>query len=157
MIQPVARVDLPARVANLESAKYWIVVASLDHALVGVNAGFTQACHGKSSPLKRMKVGDWLLYYSPKYEFGGNKKCQAFTAMGQITGNRIYPFDMGNGFIPFRRDVEFLNCTEVSILPLIPALIFIQNKKNWGYVFRSGFFEIPKSDFDLISSQMLFK
>ena len=62
---------------------------------------------------------------------------------------------MDNGFVPFRRDVDFLNCTEVPISPLIPNLTFIQNKKNWGYIFRLGLFEIQNDDFDLISSQML--
>jgi len=155
MLKPTTRVPLPTEDTNLESAKYWVIVASKDHVQTGVQAGFTQACHGKSSPLQRMRVGDWVLYYSPKIKFGGNKKCQAFTAIGKVTGETIYPFDIGNGFIPFRRDVEFLNCTEVSIVPLIPALIFIKNKTNWGYVFRFGFFEIQKEDFDLVASQML--
>jgi len=44
---------------------------------------------------------------------------------------------------------------DVSILPLINDLDFIQNKKSWGYPFRFGFFEIKQHDFDLISSQML--
>lgn len=155
MKKPAARVILHTGDTNLESAKYWVIVASRDHVFIGVKAGFTQACHGKSSPLKRMRVGDWVLYYSPQLEFGCNKKYQAFTAIGKVTGDTIYPFDMGNGFIPFRRDVEFLNCTEVSILALIPKLTFIQSKKNWGYVFRFGFLELQKDDFDLISSQML--
>lgn len=86
-------------------AKYWVIVASKDHVLLGVQAGFIQARHGKSSPLKRTRVGDWVLYYSPKLELRGNKKCQAFTAIGKVTGDTIYQFDMGNGFIPFRRDV----------------------------------------------------
>lgn len=122
---------------------------------MGVQGGFAQACRGKSTPLKRMTVGDWVIHYSPKLEFRVNKKCQAFTAIGKVTGKTVYPFKMDNGFIPFRRDVEFLNCTEVSILPLISNLTFIQDKKNWGYLFRLGLFEIQKSDFDLISSQML--
>lgn len=155
MSKPAAKVFLPTEDTNLESAKYWVTVASRDHVLIGVQAGFTQACHGKPSPLKRMRVGDWVLYYSPKFEFGRENKCQAFTAIGKVTGDMIYQFDMGNGFMPFRRNVEFLNCTEVSVLPLIPALTFIQNKTNWGYIFRFGFFEIQKDDFDLISSQML--
>lgn len=34
---------------------------------IGVAGGFAQACHGKKSPLQKMKVGDWLAYYSPTY------------------------------------------------------------------------------------------
>ena len=155
MTKSAARVILPTSYTNLESAKYWIIVVSKDHVLIGVQGGFAQACHGKSAPLKRLRVGDWVLYYSPKLEFRVNKKCQAFTAIGKVTGNTVYPFKMDNGFVPFRRDVEFLNCTEVSILPLISNLTFIQDKTNWGYIFRLGLFEIQKDDFYLISSQML--
>jgi len=155
MAKLVTRLLLPTEDTNLESAKYWIIVVSRDHVLMGVQGGFAQACRGKSSPLKRMRVGDWVLYYSPKLEYRVNKKCQAFTAIGKVTGKTVYPFKMDNGFVPFRRDVDFLNCTEVSILPLISQLTFIQNQTNWGYIFRLGLFEIQKDDFDLISSQML--
>ncbi len=62
----------------------------------------------------------------------------------------VYPCDMNNGFMPFRRSVEFFDCNEVSIIPLIANLHFIKNKRNWGYVFRYGLFEIEQLDFDLI-------
>lgn len=120
----------------------------------GVQAGIAQANHGKAAPLKRMKVGDGVLYYSPKLEFEGNEKLQAFTAIGQVVGENVYQFDMGGGFVPFRRDVKYLHCVDVPIQPLIPHLTFIENKSSWGYLFRFGFFEIPKADFDLIASQM---
>lgn len=139
----------------MSEVRYWVIVASRDHVQNGVRAGIAQANHGKAAPLKRMQVGDGVLYYSPKNEFGGNEKLQAFTAIGRVTGDKIYQFDMGGGFVPFRRDVEYFECREVPIQPLIPALIFIQDKKSWGTMFRFGFFEIPKADFDLIASQML--
>jgi predicted RNA-binding protein len=62
--------------------------------------------------------------------------------------------NMGNGFVPFRRDVEFFDCNETSIIPLIPNLDFIKNKRNWGYVFRFGLLEIQQSDFELIHSHI---
>ena len=62
---------------------------------------------------------------------------------------------MGNGFIPFRRNVEYLVCSQVMITPLIPNLRFIKNKHNWGYIFRFGIVEIQQPEFELISSQML--
>jgi hypothetical protein len=62
---------------------------------------------------------------------------------------------MGNGFIPFRRNVEYLVCSQEMITPLIPNLRFIKNKHNWGYIFRFGIIEIQQPDFELISSQML--
>ncbi len=155
MMKSASKVLLPPEDTNLESTKYWIIVVSRDHVLMGADGGYAQACHGKAAPLKRLSVGDWVVYYSPRLEFRVNKKCQAFTAIGKVTGNKVYPFKMDNGFIPFRRDVKFLDCTEVSILPLISNLSFIQNKTNWGYIFRLGLFEIQQDDFYLISNQML--
>jgi len=54
-------------------------------------------------------------------------------------GNKVYNYDMGDGFIPYRRDVQFLNGDEVPILSLIPHLKFIKNQSKWGYIFRFGF------------------
>ena len=34
---------------------------------------------------------------------------------------------------------------------LIARLTFIHHKKSWGFVFRFGFFEIPKEDSETIS------
>ena len=62
---------------------------------------------------------------------------------------------MSENFNPFRRNMEFLECTECSIIPLISELEFIPNKKSWGYPFRFGFFEIKENDFNLITSKML--
>ena len=139
----------------MSEARYWVIVASKNHVMNGVRWGIAQANHGKAAPLKRMRVGDGVLYYSPKVEFEGNEKLQAFTAIGEVTGETVYQFDMGGGFVPYRRDVKYSECVDAFILPLIPALTFIQDKKSWGFMFRFGFFEIPKVDFDLIASQML--
>ena len=139
----------------MSTTRYWVIVASKNHVRHGVQAGVAQANHGKAAPLKRMSVGDRILYYSPKVEFGGDEQCQSFTAIGTVSGDKIYSFDMGDGFIPYRRDVEYQDCAEVPIQLLLPALTFIENKSRWGYIFRFGFFEIPQVDFDLISAQML--
>ena len=139
----------------MSEVRYWVIVASKDHVQNGMRNGIAQANHGKAAPLKRMKVGDGVLYYSPKIEFSGNEKLQAFTAIGKVAGDTIYPFDMGGGFIPHRRDVEYFDCVETPIQPLIPTLTFIEDKQIWGYLFRFGFLEIPKVDFDLIAGRML--
>ena len=59
--------------------QYWIIVASKDHVENGVGQGIAQACHGKVTPLKRMKKGDLVIYYSSKQTFGKPEKCQEFT------------------------------------------------------------------------------
>jgi hypothetical protein len=134
---------------------YWIGVASKDHVARGVDGGFCQLCHGKAQSLKRMGQGDWIIYYSPKKIFGSDEACQQFTAIGRVVDDQVYQFEMAPGFIPFRRDIEFLPAQAVDIRPLINQLNFIQNKSRWGYVFRFGHIEISQEDFELISSQML--
>ena len=135
--------------------QYWIIVASKDHVENGVGQGIAQACHGKVTPLKRMKKGDLVIYYSSKQTFGKPEKCQEFTALGKVSDDEIYQQQVSEDFCPSRRNIEFLQCKDTSILPLIDDLQFIQNKKRWGYPFRFGILEINEHDFDLISSQML--
>ncbi|HQU55255.1 MAG TPA: EVE domain-containing protein, partial [Saprospiraceae bacterium] len=50
--------------------KYWMIVASKDHVKQGIKQGIAQACHGKTSPLKRMRPGDGVIYYSGKVKPG---------------------------------------------------------------------------------------
>jgi len=135
--------------------KYWVSVASRDHVKTGIAEGIAQACHGKASPLKRMKKGDFVIFYSGKQTLGKPEKCQEFTALGRVIDDEVYNFQVSEDFCPSRRNIEFSQSKDTSIIPLINDLDFIQNKKSWGYPFRFGFFEINKHDFDLISTQML--
>jgi len=137
--------------------KYWIIVASKDHVKTGLAEGIAQTCHGKASPLKRMRKDDFIIYYSGKQTLGKPGLCQEFTAIGKVIDDEIYQLRVSEDFCPSRRNIEFLPSEDVSILPLIPGLNFIHNKKSWGYPFRFGFFEIDRHDFELISSQMLQK
>lgn len=141
----------------MREPKYWIIVASKDHVETGIHEGIAHACHGKAAPLKRMKPNDFVIFYSGKKKFGQPDKCQEFTAIGQVADEEIYSHQMTPDFYPFRRKIDFIENTCISILPLINDLEFIYNKKSWGYPFRFGFFEINKHDFDLISSLMLGK
>ncbi|MEP6662487.1 MAG: EVE domain-containing protein [Verrucomicrobiota bacterium] len=135
--------------------RYWIGVASREHVKLGVAGSFCQLCHGKSQPLKRMSVGDWLIYYSSKENFESPVLCQQFTAIGEVIDDEIYPFAMSPGFVPHRRNIRFIPAKDISIRPLIDQLSFIRDKTKWGYAFRFGHFEIPKQDFELIAKNML--
>lgn len=141
--------------------RYWIGVASEEHVARGMAGGFCQLCHGKAQALKRMRQGDWIIYYSPRKKFSPNSSaelkdvCQKFTAIGRVAGDEVYAFEMAPGFIPFRRDVDFLPAQAIDIRPLIHQLNFIQNKSRWGYAFRFGHLEISQADFELIASGML--
>lgn len=135
--------------------KYWIVVVSKDHIARGVEGGFMQANHGKEAPLKRVSVGDEVIFYSPKKTFGSSDSLQAFTAIGRVTDDEIYQHKMADDFIPYRRNINYFKCQETPIAPLINELDFIENKTSWGYKFRFGFFEIPERDYKLIRSAMI--
>ena len=102
-----------------------------------------------------MAVGDGIVFYSPVLQFKGTEKCQRFTAIGRVTGDITYPFQMAPGFVPFRKDVEYFASTEVAIQPLLSELEFTRGKSNWGYKFRFGHFELSESDFLLIARRML--
>lgn len=131
--------------------RYWIGVASRQHVTWGVAGGYCQLCHGKDRPLRRMAVGDWLVYYSPKEIMGQPQPCQAFTALGRIVGEQVYPFAMREDFVPFRRDVNFLPVQPAPIQPLIAQLDFIRDKRHWGYSFRFGHLQIDAADFTRIA------
>lgn len=135
--------------------RYWVIVASKDHVKSGVAEGIAQACHGKASPLRRMRKDDLIVYYSGKQTFNKPAKCQEFTAIGQVNDEEVFPFQMSADFCPFRRKVDFFPSNDVSILPLLEELEFIPNKKSWGYPFRFGLIEISQRDFELISSRMI--
>jgi len=135
--------------------KYWIIVASKDHVQRGLAGGFIQANHGKATPLKRMQAGDWVIFYSPKLEYDKPEKCQCFTAIVRVVEDDVYQQDMGGGFVPFRRKVQFLPSNDVSILPLINDLNFIKDKTHWGAPFRFGTLQIPEEDFQLIAEKMV--
>lgn len=134
--------------------RYWIGVASHEHVLGGVEGGFAQVCHGKIGTLKSMSEGDWLIYYSPTYSFGGKDICRCFTAIGTIDKGDPYTFEMCKGFIPWRRNVTFLKSKKAPIELMLEELSFIKDKKRWGFPFKRGSFEIPREDFELIAKNM---
>jgi hypothetical protein len=123
--------------------KYWIGVASRDHVHKGVDGSFCQLCHGKSGPIRRISPGDWITYYSPRSEMRGGEPVQMFTAIGRVKDAEPYTVDMGGGFAPMRRDVEFLDAHPASVRPLIEQLAFMKDKRNWAYPFRFGVLKGP--------------
>ncbi len=134
--------------------KYWLVVVSRDHVQIGKRLGIVQANHGKAAPMKRLKAGDMIVFYSPKVAFGGDEPLQKFTAVARVKEGEVYQGDMGGGFVLYRRDVEYVESEEADIRPLIEKLSFIEDKTHWGYMFRFGFFEIPEKDYSIIAHAM---
>lgn len=145
----------------------WIAVASAEHVALGRRLGFMQIGHGNDAPLKRLRAGDRVAYYSPVRVFGGKDFCQAFTAIGRVRDARVYQgvngapglagtrgHPPGGGFQPFRRDVDWFDAREAPIHPLADRLSFMQGKTNWGYAFRFGLLKVSGDDMDVIERAM---
>jgi len=113
-----------------------------------------QVCHGKAAPLERMRPGDHVAYYSPAQLFRGKDGLQAFTALGIVADGEPYRRDMGGGFRPFRRAVNWLPSRPAPIAPLLDRLEFSAGRRNWGYRLRFGLFEVSNSDFAAIAAAM---
>ena len=137
--------------------KNWIAVASAEHARRGCanpSSGFMQVCHGKCAPLRRVQPGDRVAYYSPTLTMGGKDALKKFVSLGIVRAGEPYAFDMGGGFVPFRRGVSYVEAREASILPLLDAFEFVENRQRWGYKFRFGLFEVSDHDMRLIAGAM---
>jgi hypothetical protein len=107
--------------------KNWIAVACAEHARRGRDepaGGFMQVSHGKAAPVRRVQPGD------------------------------AYAFDMGGGFVPWRRNVAYVPARETPILPLLDELEFVEDRQHWGYKFRFGLFEVVDNDMRAIGRAM---
>jgi hypothetical protein len=133
---------------------YWIGVASREHVRRGLAGGFCQLSHGKAAPLRRLKPGDRIVYYSPRERMDEGEPLQAFTAIGEVGAGEPYPFDMGGGFVPYRRAVRFYRASDAPIRPLLPILSFSRGRPNWGMLLRRGLFAIEKADYEIIAKAM---
>jgi hypothetical protein len=134
--------------------RYRIGVASRDHVKRGVAGGFCQIDHGKAWALTKMQAGDRLIYYSPRTQMKDGDPVQSFTAIGEVQPGEAYPFDMGGGFVPFRKNVKFAKAQDAPIKPLLDKLSFTRGQKSWGYAFRRSFFEITPEDYAFIAEAM---
>ena len=133
----------------------WIAVACADHVALGVAGGFMQVCHGKAAPLRRMRPGDYVAYYSPTESFGVRRSLQAFTAIGVIRDSEPYCFDMGAGFQPWRRNVDWLVSQPANIRPLLGKLEFTAGRgSTWGFPLRFGVLAVSDADMNVIGEAM---
>lgn len=130
--------------------RYWLIVASKDHVLKGVEAGFCQANHGKKAPMQKLQKGDEVLFYAGKEKLGEATPCQQFVAWGTVVDEAPFQVRISENFEPYRRQVDFHPVKPAPIRPLLQDLQFIPNPKRWGYPLRQGFLEITEEDFDMI-------
>lgn len=138
----------------------WLAVASAEHVEIGRTGGFMQVSHGQATPLRRVKPGDRVVCYSPNRIYTpsharrGKDRLQAFTALGTVREGRIYQADMGFGFRPFRRDVDWHDAAIAPLATLQPRLA-LTRERNWGYRLRRGLVEIAADDMAAIAEAML--
>ncbi|WP_341915626.1 EVE domain-containing protein [Ferrovibrio terrae] len=134
--------------------QHWIAIASADHVRRGRAGGFMQVCHGREAPLLRIAPGDSVAYYSPSAAFQGSDRLQAFTAFGVVAAGKPYQVDMGGGFQPWRRDVDWYASVDAPIQPLLQQLDFTAGQRNWGYRFRLGLCAVSAADMRRIARAM---
>ena len=77
----------------------------------------------------------------------------AFTAIGQLEGEEVYAYDMGGGFVPYRRDVRYADAKEVALDMIKPKLELCAGP-NWGMVLRRGHLPLAAADFATIAAAM---
>jgi len=118
-----------------QQSRFWIGVVSASHVKFGVSGGFAQLCHGKSAPLRKMRAGDWLIYYSPRTDMTNGTTLQAFTAIGEVVDDKVYEYRMSESFVPFRKNIRYISCREIKIRDLIEQLSFTRQNRNWGCFF----------------------
>ena len=132
----------------------WIAVASADHVRRGLAGGFMQVCHGKAAPLRLLKPGDRVAYYSPVERFGGSDRLQAFTAIGFVADDIVVQVDVGGGFHPFRRTVTWARGYTAPMRPLLNHPEFVLSGPGWGARLRYGLLEIDPASMDAIATAM---
>lgn len=161
MQQPLA-LDMPAAVRPPlvppaiapTTRQAWIGVVSREHVQRGVAGGFIQLNHGKKAPVQKLRAGDRIAMYSPRSAYPDGAPLQRFTAIGVVVSGEVYQVEMAPDFHPWRIDVDFADCREAPIQPLIERLSFIRSKTHWGAAFRFGYLKVPADDFALIASSM---
>ncbi|NND01321.1 MAG: EVE domain-containing protein [Acidimicrobiia bacterium] len=124
----------------MEGRRTWVIVASRDHAMRGVDGGFVMANHGKRAPLARMSRGDRILIYSPKTSHPTGDPLKAITIVGEVTGEEPEPSTV----IPdgFRRRAKL---REITPLPLASIRDHLPTSS-----LRFGFFELNADDAEAI-------
>jgi hypothetical protein len=151
---PSRVVDLFGAAAPSSMPRNWIAVASAEHVALGRSQGFMQVCHGKGAPLRRLRPGDRMAYYSPTVRMGRGPALQAFTAIGCVGDDPPHQHDMGGGFVPWRRAVAYVDSTHAAIRPLLDQLSFTRGQAAWGARFRYGLFQVPDEDIQRIALAM---
>ncbi|MGL5853334.1 MAG: EVE domain-containing protein [Phycicoccus sp.] len=132
----------------------WVDVVGLEHTRAGVEGGFVQADHGRSTRLSRLDRGDVVVIYSPRTRIRAGEVVQQFTALGIVADDECRQVRMAPSFRPWRRRVRWLDVEPAPVRPLLGRLTFLGGTDRWGTVFRRGLFEIPVADAAMVAEAM---
>ena len=103
--------------------------------------------------MRGLRAGAWLIFYAPATERRGGLRLLAFPARGQIVDDRVYEHDLGDGWVPHRRDVRYEAVRAVPIQALIGELR-LTAQPTWGMALRRGHLPLDAHDFALIAGRM---
>jgi hypothetical protein len=125
--------------------RHWLVVASRDHALRGVEGGFIMANHGTRPPLARMSPGDGVLVYSPTTTYPRGEPLRAVTIVGEVTGEEPEPSAAIPGGFRRRADLRVVD----PPLPLDAVRDHLPVSR-----LRFGFLELDAADAEAVRSRV---
>ena len=137
-----------------DTATYWVVTASADHAARGKAEQIVQANHGKDAALRRMQPGEGVVIYSPRTSFPDGPALQAFTLIGRVADDAPFQHDNA-GRLMWRRPVLWQDTGWAPIRPLLGQLDLTRGLTSWGMAFRYGLTKLSRADFALIARAML--
>ena len=138
----------------MTSPRNWLAVASADHVAQGVAQGFMQVCHGKSAPLRRLRAGDRVAYYSPGQVMRGPATVRSITAFGIVADDQLEQVEMAPGFTPWRRRVRWISDQALPIATLRADPRFALSGPSWGAKLRFGLLELDDHSMDMIAARM---
>ncbi|KAI8802549.1 hypothetical protein BJ742DRAFT_778101 [Cladochytrium replicatum] len=146
--------------------RYYLLVASRDHILKGIEGNFLQQRHPHR--LERLKAGDYIVVYAAKQQIGKDSKanrCRKVLGIAQavdgnclkLTAEEVLGTENAaacSSKVFYRKtNLQFIDDFVVKDFePLIPRLGFVKNKSRWGLSLMRGFVEISKDDFDVFRS-----
>jgi hypothetical protein len=133
--------------------RYWLGVVQRSHVLRAVELGIAQVNHG-SVAIRRLAVGDVLVYYSPKTAYPEGDPLREFTAIGRVEQGEAFQAE-DDDFHPWRRAVAYdTRARSAPITPLLGDLDLSRENRNWGYQLRRGILEMSEHDARVVAAAM---
>ena len=103
-----------------------------------------------------MATADGVVIYSPRTKFRDGQSLMAFTAIGRVTADMPYQYEMPGGFMVWRRSVQWQPAAKIQpIRPLLDHLELTRNQPCLGMVFRYGLVACSRADFAQIAHAMV--